>query len=321
MKFKLIEVACLVVLVLSFQSCTSYSDAVLRNVTLRLSVSDSPLSRVTGASVAAESSISSLQVLLFDENGALVSYGSSSSTSVLVRCSCGRRSVWVFANAPSLSGISTFAELVSFRFPLECNSASSLLMYGSEDMLVESNMSKTIQLSRMCAKVVLSRLTKSFSSEVIQDMDFVLEKVYMTNVVAEYTLEGAPVPCLWYNKMGWNAECDGLLCDDVGVSVTSSLEGEHTFYVFPNRSTSDARGGEWSPRCTRMVLKASLGGEPVYYVIDIPDIRANCSYVISNVKITRPGSSDEEHKTDECVVEFSLSVSDWSEYSTYYENL
>lgn len=320
MKIMLKYCFCLLSLLLSVSCVNTFIDGP-GTAELNVVVADLPRPKATGVTESDESAISSLQVLVFDPEGTLVSYGASSSCSVSLKCTCGPRAVWAFANSPSLSEIRSLQELNSLRFSLEENGPGHLVMAGREDVLIEENMTRTIQVSRLCAKVVLCRVSKAFTSDILQNRTFMLDKVYMTNVAAEYSPAVDAVSSIWYNKMGYRSDCDALLCDSVGSAISTSLDRTHTFYVYPNRTAADVQGGAWSPRFTRLVLKTALDGADGYYVISIPDIRANHSYVISDVILNRPGAPDEEHWTSESGVKFSLKVSEWSEFPEYYENL
>ena len=89
---------------------------------------------------------------------------------------------------------------------------------------------------------------------------------------------------------------------------------------FPNPSSSAVWGGSWSPRFTRVVIQATLQGETVYYPISLPASVRNKTYMIDEVIIHRPGSSDPEEEIPGSVtVNFSLSMP-WGEEYGITEN-
>lgn len=288
-------------------------------VTLSVSARVPVSSRVTDASEARESRISDIQVFVFDGEE-LEAYGSSSDASVTLRCRLGEKTVWVLANAPALGSVVRISDLEGTLPRLTDNAPDHLVMAGRVPLTVQSDRSVSVTVERLCAKVSVAKITKSFTSAVLQAKTLVIHKIYMTNVVSGRTLSD-PAPLAWSNRMGDQGECPDLLCDTVSKEVVSSLDELHTFYVYPNGSTSAARGGTWSPRPTRLVISASLDDVPCYYVIDIPGIEANYSYFLSEVILSRPGSDDEESVTSESAVRFSFRVTDWASQDPYFEYL
>ena len=277
--------------------------------------------RTTGASPAGESRINSLQVFVFNPDGSLECSGMTSSDTVRLRCRHGEKTIWAVANAPALTAVTTLGGLAASVSRLDDNAPASLVMAGERSLTVDSDRSVSIPVSRLCAKIVVGRITKAFGSAILQSRRLRLRRIYLTNVAGDRPFGSGGTVSLWYNRLGYRGECDALLCDPVGRDVDPVLEETHVFYVYPNASESAARGAPWTPRCTRLVLEAGLEGETCYYVIDLPGLESNHSYILSDLVLTRPGAGDEESVTAASAVRFSFSVRNWSEADPYNEVL
>lgn len=288
---------------------------------LRIDATAPGLTRVTGVGAEDEFRVADLQVLVFDRDGFLETSGHVSAPTLTVACRGGDKTVWAFVNAPLMDQVSRLADLSALVSNLTDNAPGRLVMAGSRQLSVHADQAVSVEVERLCAKVTVGKITKAFSSSVLQGKTLVVRRIYMTNVAADRPLSTTGTPSVWLNKMGEKGEGAGLLCDTVEQELVSSLDEPHTFYVYPNDAVSSARGGTWSPRCSRLVIDTTLDGDRYYYVIDVPDIRSNCSYLLTNIVLTRPGGTDEESVSSESTVRFSFSVASWVELTPYQENL
>ena len=305
-------------------SCSEAAETVRKTETLTVTLPSPPKSatRALGDRGWSERAVSSLQVMAFSESGLIEDYGRSGGSGVTLKCTPGSKQIWAFVNAPDMSGIASLSGLGQRSIRLSDNTPVSLVMSGWKGVVVRGSSRDTVTVSRLCAKVSVKGITKAFSSPVLQSKAFVVNKIYMTNVPGSRPVQeeegGEPE---WLNKMGYQGDCDALLCDIVGEQVDDVYSEEHTFYVFPNSKSPDIRGGSWSPRGTRLVIDASIDSERCFYVLDIPDIEANHSYTFSNITITRRGSDDEESATSPKNVRYTLEVTPWEDeeykYSEY----
>ena len=286
---------------------------------LRL-VAAAPATRMSGGGTD-EACVDDLQVLLFDENGALETSARAGSASLSLTCRSGEKTVWAFVNAPAVSGIARLDDLSALVSRLSDNAPGRLVMGGSRPLTVCGNGTDTVTVERLCAKITLDRITRAFASPVLQARPMTVNRIYLTNVAADRPLCTDGAPAAWLNKLGNQGDCPALLCDEVGKALTDVLSETHTFYVYPNPSTSAARGGTWSPRHTRLVIDTTLDGARSYYVIDIPDILGNHVYRLTDIVLGRPGAADEENVSAEAAVRFSCSVAGWRETDPYQENL
>lgn len=197
------------------------------------------------------------------------------------------------------------SEILSARIPLELCSENALVMFGSTVASVGDNQTVSIPVSRVVSKVILEKVTTDFSARPeLAAKDFVIESVYMINVAGEYDLQGGVLPEVWYNRSAYSSSrVDPLVYDAVGSSLSSgtSYPVSHRFYVCPNPVESDVRGGAWSPRHTRLVLQALLGGKRYYYSVSLPQLECNCFYRISELVLTGRGSLDPDEESDDAV--------------------
>lgn len=318
--FKMQPLAALV-LSLALGACQGESARPDGQASVMVSVSLPGETRATGVSSAGESRINSLQVFVFGLDGRLESSSSVLSGTLNLRCRHGDKTIWALVNAPAQGSVATLTDLASAVSGLADNSPSSLVMAGSIPLTVESDLSVSVPVSRLCAKVVVGKITKAFSSQALQEKRLTLRRMYLTNVAGDKPFGSDGPVSRWYNRMGYQGECAALLCDTIGRELDPVLDETHVFYVYPNASGSVQRGAPWCPRCTRLVLDAELDGETCYYVIDLPGLESNHSYVLSDLVLTRPGAGDEESVTAASAVRFSFSVRSWMESSPYYEVL
>ena len=197
------------------------------------------------------------------------------------------------------------SEILSTRIPLELCSENALVMFGSIVTTVSDNQTVSIPVRRVVSKVILDKVTTDFSARPeLAAKDFVIESVYMINVAGEYDLQGDVVPEVWYNRSAYSSSLvDPLVYDSVGSPLSSgaSYAVSHRFYVCPNPVVSDVRGGAWSPRHTRLVLQALLGGRRYYYSVSLPQLERNCYYRIAELVLTGRGSLDPDEESGDAV--------------------
>lgn len=313
------------IVVTFFFSCSRQEKMERSEVPVRLVVDIvSPETKVTdeGYSAGDENTVSSLQVFVF-KGDALDGYGSSESSVVTVSCTSGERTVYAVANAGDLSGIGTMTEL-SLAVSLLGTSVSALQMVGSDTVTVEDGSNIHIELSRLAARVVLKAI--KFSMESAQ---LTVKSVYLTNVAGDCLLGGSGGTEYevqnWYNKRGYVAGDPVSLFYDVvsegTVGSGETLQQEHRFYAYPN-GNAYAVGEPWSPRSTQLVICGEISGETYYYVVNLPALFSNHSYVIELVNITRLGNTDDQETVIEGMVQpFSASPAGWSESAIYDEGV
>jgi hypothetical protein len=70
-------------------------------------------------------------------------------------------------------------------------------------------------------------------------------------------------------------------------------------------------GDAWSKRATRLVIEAELGGDKMYYPINLQPFQSNKSYEISEVIITKVGSAGPDDPVTSDDIEVSINVKEW----------
>ena len=296
-----------------------------RETVLNLSVFDSYNTKATGVNPADEKRISNVQAFIFGEDGALEAYQSSESTSLQIRCTTGPKKLFVFANAPSLADVYELSTLQQKLSLLSDNYPGSFVMAsGRKDINLspDSGNNVSIVVQRIAARVEIAKITNAMSSVQHQGKVFKILAAYLTNVAADapYDLDAAPRD--YYNKLGYQSSAvDAMVYDNfsggIQLNYGAFINTPHYLYAYPNPSMDDTtNGAPWSPRCTKLVIKASLDNVVYYYPIVIgAPLEGNHSYKIEELKITRPGSKDEDTPVSFADCSFVITVSDWAQQS------
>lgn len=292
---------------------------------LNLSVTDSYFTKAASVNPADEKKISGVQAFVFAEDGSLEAYQNSQSTSLQIRCTTGPKKLFVFANAPSLSDVNDLNALKKKSSLLSDNYLGSFVMAsGQKDINLATGNGNNVNVvvSRIAARVEIAKITNAMSSVQHQSKQFKIIAAYLTNVAANasYGLDAAPTE--YYNKLGYQSSAvDALVYDNFSggaqLNNGASINVPHYLYAYPNPSTDNTtHGGNWSPRCTKLVIKASLDNVVYYYPIVIAaPLTGNHSYRIDEIKITRPGSKDEDVPVSFADCSYVITVTDWAQQS------
>lgn len=282
---------------------------------------------VKSATLGEEEAVRSLQVVLF-RDGILYSTASSSNNSLSLLVGLGKYSVYAFVNDPAdwiSLGTLTEEQIRSSVSSFSHNTLSSFVMHGHATCTVDrSTTSLTVPVDRLVSRVQLKKVSVNLDGNVIHDGQSVtVNAVYLTNVFGScpYDLNPSPTPSAfdeWYNRMKLEScpsAVSAMICDQ-GLSVTvadnSSVTLGRTFYCYPNGSVADSDGDAWSPRRTRLVLEASLGGKKCYYHVTLPQMLPNHSYEINDCTIKNMGGSSPEQNLELSTLSVSMEVVDWS---------
>lgn len=129
--------------------------------------------------------VNSLQVLLFDDKGALETSDIQSGTSIVLPCVPGKKKVVALVNAPDLSEVQSYSQLTGMTSKLGDNTIDSMVMEGQVEVDITTNTSVTIPVSRLAAKVILRQVENSFTLPTHQQMDFTIKSIYLLNVAGE----------------------------------------------------------------------------------------------------------------------------------------
>lgn len=290
--------------------------------TASLEVLMSPVdTKVAGEGNDEEKAVSGYQVLIFDRSSRMLeAYATPAPTasSVNMQCTTGPKEVVVLANAPDVSAIVSYDAFLQTRSQLADNAPGALVMEGhASPELAASGNSVTVDVRRLVSKVVLEKVTVDFELDAYDKMDFVLKNVYLTNVAGDKRyLADVADPSAWYNKIVRtpDAKVDAMLYDaiaNVNLKESRQYTVKHHFYCYSNPYKDDTfSSAAWSPRPTRLVLEAELGGNLFYYPVSLPELRQNMRYYVS-LHIIRPGATSPEQDMDKYSVDININVVEW----------
>lgn len=277
--------------------------------------------KASGAGGNEEKAVSDYQVLVYDMSSRMLeAYATPdpSAVSVNMQCTTGPKEVVVLANAPDASAIVSYDALLRTRSRLADNGIGRLVMEGHAPAdLSAAGGTVTIDVRRIVSKVVLDAVNVDFESDAYDAMDFILKKVYLTNVAGDrsYLTDNAD-PSLWYNQVvrSQSPEVDAMVYDEMtGINLKESktYTVKHHFYCYPNPYVEDTFSPDhWSPRPTRLVLEAVLGGVQYYYPISLPELKQNTRYHVT-LNIVRPGATSPEQDMDKYAVSFKINIEEW----------
>ncbi len=321
---KRIFYAAAVLAVISGTSCTKDEDVAKEpqqdqepeRVTLQVSV---PVTDSKATDTDGETDVSSLQAFVFmSEDGVIDAYGSGDSETLNVSCTTGKRDVVVYVNAPDMSKLSILkkSDLEGQITYLTDNAKGAYVMYGESSLdVTTSGSSVTVEVTRFVARVSISRITNNFTLSQYSNK-LVIKSIFLINVAGDMDYTDSSVgPTVWLNQFKKTSEKSDLLeTNDIDVSIGKGVAyiGKNYFYCYPNPTTKDSSSETWSPRYTRLVVEVTLDGKTYYYPISIPNIERNCTYEISELTLTKPGSESPDVPVTSGQASFSLKVTDWS---------
>ena len=232
--------------------------------------------------------------------------------------------IYAVANYPSSflpASVTSESVLLGTASSLSDGGAYFVMFGSAPQTVLGSDQEKSIWVSRLACRLGVERVTVNMEDPYYASKPFVLKGIWASNVYIRSTL-GADHPAstvlssaagAWLNRMGQPGS--GA---DTGINRTIAQGGSYTtahyFYTYPDTipAASDSRSETWSPRCTRIVINASIGGTDYYYAVTVPAMERNNSYVIADATITRPGSLDPEVPSDGAIdVTFATDTDGW----------
>lgn len=279
------------------------------NLTVSVPTADTKLVDVSG-----ESDVKKLQVYVFGTGGNIEKYASVEGGSVNIICTTGAKKIAALVNGRPLE-VSTLTQLNDSRSSLSDNAAGNLVMFGCVAKELSADESVNIPVKRLASKIVLKSVRTDFALQQHKNMDFVVKNIYLQNVAGDCALASlSGSPALWFNKMALEADCLPVLADtglEQKIEDGVLYDTAHSFYCYPNGTAVDVAGGEWSPRYTRLVVEATLGGTVYFYPVSIPNIESNKVYNVI-LTVTQTGSSDPDMSDFDVEHGFSVTVDDWA---------
>lgn len=266
-----------------------------------------------------ENKVNNVQIFVFRKDGELDAYATSTQKNdIKVSCTTGPKDVYALVNAPDGSKISKKSELEATTSKLSDNSLTNFVMIGSKAVDMTPAVNETIEVSRIAARLTVSKITATFTSQAYKQMEFKVNKIYVVNAAGDvnYKLE-KKAPATWFNKMAYTTSgVDELLyanASDTKITEETPFDTPVSFYTYPNSTQTDSQAETFSARFTRVVVETTLGGKTYYYPVSIENIESNKYYNIKNLTITRPGSlsPDTPVSSLECTV--NIEVKEWGQ--------
>lgn len=263
--------------------------------------------RVTENGTSEESAINTLVATAFRPDGVLDGQSSGTASSVTVGCTTGERDFIVAANM-DVSSASSRQEMEQIPIAIKDITPSGLPMSAFLHRKVEPvNPTVTVQLKRLVSKSYIKSITLDMESERLASLPFCLTAAYNTNVAADASIDGS-FSGDYVNKLSWKGEAASMTRDDIDLDMTKGQKYDtpHSLYMLPNPQDEDSFDRtSWSPRHTRTVVEATLGGTTYFYPVTLPVIGRNTSYQFENILIARAGSFHPEDPLSYLSIVFS----------------
>ena len=259
---------------------------------------------ITRALGESDANVKNFQVFIFqDDKLEATSWGPSAPQTL--KLTKGVKKVVVLVNHQKINDVSTYAELKARPFDLAVNAPDALLMFGEDGLNLSGDISTTIDVSRLTARVELQKITNALELEAYKGLEMTLKRVYLINAVGERTVAGEYENAKWYNLGKFvSGDCDGLLLEEEEHQIQSEGSNlDYSFYTYPNSDSS-------SP--VRLVAEIAIGSDIWYYPVTIPTVLANTRYIVSNLKITRIGVDDPDQAIDFANSGVSIEVKPWT---------
>ncbi|MBR0223888.1 MAG: FimB/Mfa2 family fimbrial subunit [Bacteroidales bacterium] len=272
----------------------------------------------------AESNVVRSLLYVFSRNGSLVDSYSSSDGRFDFYLTDELYDFVVVANKADLprSGI-TKAELFATPALLSENAPGSFIMAGVLSAhRIEADEKITVEVKRLVDKI--SCTIRTAFTGALAGKEFRVEEIYLTNVVGFHDLGLSDMQpassALWYNRMEREdppqAGCPVDLLQarlDVRMAASDSLVCEPAFYPYPNASPDSHDRTQWGSRCTRFVVRATLGGRTTWYPVTLEQLQPNYHYqidlTVSNYGVEHP----EDPLSAYAGVVASVSVAEWTD--------
>lgn len=319
-----------------------------KTATLSLSLGfEDPATKVTAytASQDYEKQVNDVQVFLFDADGRINIYRNCGTdvSGITLSTTTGQKTVWAVVNGPDLSSVSSLSALTEWAVDLAANStdkSKGFLMTGSASCnVLSSGSSATVNVSRLVSRIALQKVTNSIPEGYgAMTIDYVM----LINVAGNEKISGGADISTWYNKMGrrdtssdashiidgatYAASCPDLTFAAPGASVAHGAA--HTpsipylMYCYPNPTTTDANGwsNSFTPRKTRLVMAATIGGTRYFYPVVIDAPARNKAYTVE-MNITGLGSTDPDKMVEKGAATISVSVQEWLPGDAFEETI
>ena len=252
----------------------------------------------------------------------------------------GAKHIWAVANVPSaLSEPASESAFLSTSSSLLNNACDKIAMSGYSEPTITTETQINVQLKHIACKIVLDKVTRSFTNADYGACPLTVQSVYISNVADNTSIDCTAAPTVWLNKQGTldsgltAMQKEMLLNDGLNhlINQNETYDTVHTFYAYPNPTINDSFASEWCPRHTRLIIKCDYNGKTCYYPVTLPKddngtpgaLVRNKVYHIGQLTLKRPGSPSPENPAGEVDsrvnVTFNVTVSDWEDDTAYTE--
>lgn len=258
----------------------------------------------TGESAAAEKTVNSLQVFVFNQHGVYETYAAATKGEVSITCTAGKKRMVALVNAEEETGVPNYAALADRSVYLEDSGVNNLVMLGDTTVSVAAGKSIDVKVSYLSSKVVLESVKLELANPEHEALDFKVTSVFLTNVVGDRKYINASAPSVWFHEDADFSKTLPFLYDSVSGGtlkpVGTGYDTDHFFYCYPNTTSTK----------TRLVIETAIGNKLYYYPIDLEELLPNNQYSY-NVVLTRLGIDSPCGSLEEGACGVTVSIKGW----------
>jgi len=270
---------------------------------LRISVAR-PGTRLTTA--PADSVLTKLTVCVYREDGTLDAFTQQSAVdTVSIECTSLAKEVYVVSNYEFTEPVLSKTALLEKVIHLEDNTTSSFVMVGSANLNLPSVKSVQVDMNRLLSRIVLKKINRDFPSGVLATQSFKIKRIYLRNAPSDINIGRDAAPASFVNTKNYSD--NSLLYDEINSSLDNKKSDPtvHYLYCCPRQAGLALR--------TRLVIEASLGDKNYYYPVNLPELlQPNCSYELSNLTISKPGSDNPDTAVSSETMTFTFKINPWT---------
>lgn len=300
-------------------------EAIVEGEYVTLSVSTDTDATKAATSSVTDAAKNTLQVFIFTSDGVLETNKRVSGSTLAINSRLGAKHIWAVVNAPAISATSE-DDLKAQTVSLSSVTATNLLMAGMASETIDANSDRVdISVDRLVAKISLENVSVDFTGTGLSGKTFIVKDLYLKNVAGSTNVAGtaAMSAITWYNQLKHVPGAPAIV-EDMGLSTTINSGGgdtgtqalNKTWFTCPNSASESAAGQEstWSPRHTRLVLHATVGGTDTYYTFTLPALSRNHAYTIKTIKITMQGKDNDnnDETTNSGALNMDITVNPWT---------
>lgn len=319
--------------------------------TLSLRIAHPVSTRATD--VSADRKVTSLQILIYRDDGTLeadASYEVTETLDYVMELEEGPKTVIVLANRSTVT-LPTLQAALGFVQDYETAGGAltdGLPMYTNRyeiEILPAQDNPLAVELVRNICRIRVLSVDLSGMDAALQGQ-VTVRGIFLTDVRTQTGLgvQDDPSetsylhPCGRYESPAGSGKSAKMkLSNRVGWSIGDGVDCQagDTFpaylYCLPNNRETDSfaipsvlKSGTWNlsglvPRRTHIVLEAGFGSQTWYYPVTLPVLVENTSYAVRFV-LNGPGSSDPSVKPDSKSYSAALSVAPWEDGSSWTED-